>query len=389
MRFITSASLGTQNISASLLTATYTATAVDAITTRLFAAGVSGSANYLAFVTLQRLGTGSTYQVIPVTSASVEQGTTAIALTTIPVPVDNTDVLKIYLQGSASDTTAPSLWTYFYGENTGSAYTDARGAKLDNLDVLLSTRVSGSAYTDARAAKLDNADAAISTRASASDWTSTRAGYVDVAISGRAVAGDAMTLIDSAITAAKISPSAFTNAKFAAGALTGNILSASLISASNIAGSAFGSSVFAGSAIDSTVFGATAASTVWNAAVRSLTDKISFGLSASTVDDIWNEVRSGHTTTGTFGKVSEWTSALAGAGSETVTISCVDASSNAVEGVAVWVTSDLAGTTTIAGTLYSNSSGQVTMYIDPGTFYVWRQGIQNWTNPQTIAVTDV
>jgi hypothetical protein len=77
-----------------------------------------------------------------------------------------------------------------------------------------------------------------------------------------------------------------------------------------------------------------------------------------------------------------------GAGSETVTITCLDSTSNAVEGVAVWVTSDIAGTTVEAGTLYSNSSGQIVVYLDVGTHYVWRQGGQNWTNPQTITVTD-
>ena len=288
MRFISSASLGGQNISSSLLSASMAASAVEAITPRLFAAGVSGSANYLAFVTLQRLGTGSAYQVVPVTSASVELGTTSIALTTIPVPMDSTDILKVYFQGSASDTAAPSLWTYFYGENTGSAYTDARAAKLDNLDVLLSSRVSGSAYTDtravkldnldaavttrvsssaytdARAAKLDNADVAVSTRASASDWTSAKSVFVDVAISGRAVAGDAMTLSDSAITAAKISSSAFTNAKFAAAAfgpdtlgasaITGSNITTGAISVSKIGASAIGASNIGGSAFDSTVF---------------------------------------------------------------------------------------------------------------------------------------
>ena len=249
MRFISSASLGGQNISSSLLSASIAASAVEAITTRLFAAGVSGSANYLAFVTLQRLGTGSAYQVVPVTSASVELGTTSIALTTIPVPMDSTDILKVYFQGSASDTAAPSLWTYFYGENTGSAYTDARAAKLDNLDVLLSSRVSGSAYTDARAAKLDNADVAVSTRSSASDWTQAKSVFVDAAISGRAVAGDAMTLSDSAITAAKIASSAFSNAKFAAGAIGIDTVAASVIAACTLAGNAIGAPVIASCAI--------------------------------------------------------------------------------------------------------------------------------------------
>jgi hypothetical protein len=122
--------------------------------------------------------------------------------------------------------------------------------------------------------------------------------------------------------------------------------------------------------------------------VSDLVDAAAAPTVGENADAVWNEARSGHTTTGTYGKVSEWTSALAGAGSETVTITCLDSTSNAVEGVAVWVTSDIAGTTVVAGTLYSNSSGQVVVYLDVGTAYVWRQGGQNWTNPQTITVTD-
>lgn len=82
-------------------------------------------------------------------------------------------------------------------------------------------------------------------------------------------------------------------------------------------------------------------------------------------------------------------SSAAGEGSEIVTLECLDASSAPLEGVAVWVTSDSAGATVRAGTLYSNSSGLVTVYLDPGSYFVWRQGGANWSNPQPITVTDV
>jgi hypothetical protein len=47
--------------------------------------------------------------------------------------------------------------------------TDARAAKLDNLDATVSSRASATDYTAARAAKLDNLDALISSRATAAD----------------------------------------------------------------------------------------------------------------------------------------------------------------------------------------------------------------------------
>ena len=269
MRFISSASLGGQNISSSLLTATYTATAVDAITTRLFAAGISGSASYLAFITLQRLGTGSTYQVIPVTSASVEKGTTSIALTTIPVPVDNTDVLNVYLQGSASDTAAPSLWTYFYAESTCTLLVD---------NALTAAAIASSAFTNAKfgAGAIGvgilgaSALAASNIGGSAFDSTVHKTGAITVGVLGASVVG-----------ASNIGGSAFDSTVFKTGAIPVGVLGASAIAASNISGSAFDSTVFKTSAIDaaaiapsaitSSEFAQSAADEVWASATRTLT----------------------------------------------------------------------------------------------------------------------
>lgn len=230
-----------------------------------------------------------------------------------------------------------------------------------------------------------------------------------------------VVLANSAITAAKISASALTNAKFATAAITGNILGASLISASNIAGSALDATVFAGSVIGSEVFSLTAASQVWNAAVRSLSDKANFTIAANgiavgsiaasaiaasniggsafnatvfastvdaaTADAVWNEARSGHTTAGTYGKVSEWTSAIAGSGATTTTITVNDGT-NSLDGVEVWITSDAGGSNVIAGTLSTDTNGQCTFYLDAGTVYVWQQlAGYNFTNPQTLVVS--
>jgi hypothetical protein len=67
----------------------------------------------------------------------------------------------------------------------------------------------------------------------------------------------------------------------------------------------------------------------------------------------------------------------------TVTVSAV-----ALQDCDVWVTSDEAGTTVVAGTLQTNASGQVTFYLDAGTYYVWQQKDgYNFTNPDTLIVT--
>lgn len=74
-----------------------------------------------------------------------------------------------------------------------------------------------------------------------------------------------------------------------------------------------------------------------------------------------------------------------GTGSNAVTIT-VDDGSNPVEGAQVWVTTDAAGTNTVASG-YTNTSGQLVVYLDDGTYYVWKQyGGYTFTNPETMTV---
>jgi hypothetical protein len=44
-----------------------------------------------------------------------------------------------------------------------------------------------------------------------------------------------------------------------------------------------------------------------------------------------------------------------------------------LEDAEVWVTSDSAGQNVVAGTVYTNSAGQYTVYVDPGAYFVWVQ----------------
>ncbi len=82
------------------------------------------------------------------------------------------------------------------------------------------------------------------------------------------------------------------------------------------------------------------------------------------------------------------TNNAAGAGSETVVVTVTDALSNPIDGAEVYVTTDAAGTNTIAGTLTTNASGQVTFYLDVGTYYVWlKKSGYNFTNPNELTVT--
>lgn len=97
--------------------------------------------------------------------------------------------------------------------------------------------------------------------------------------------------------------------------------------------------------------------------------------------------------TGTDGEVlqavefTEDSSSSGGSGSNTV-VTNVAVSGNPKAGVSVWVTTDLAGTNVVAGSLSTDSFGNVTFYLDAGTFYVWARlaGINFSTNPTSVVV---
>lgn len=105
----------------------------------------------------------------------------------------------------------------------------------------------------------------------------------------------------------------------------------------------------------------------------------------ATVDQILDELLSGHTTDGTVG---EALNTLGTAGALTVTVTCDDGT-NPLEGAAVWITSDQAGTDVLAGTFYTNTSGQVTFEVDAGTYWCWRQlsGYEFSPNPEQMVVS--
>ncbi len=82
-----------------------------------------------------------------------------------------------------------------------------------------------------------------------------------------------------------------------------------------------------------------------------------------------------------------WGSSSAGSGAIEYPVTVNDESAQPLDGVEVWVTSDSAGTTVVAGTLTTNAAGQVAFMLDAGTYYLWRQLARyNFANPLTITV---
>lgn len=79
-------------------------------------------------------------------------------------------------------------------------------------------------------------------------------------------------------------------------------------------------------------------------------------------------------------------SPVIGSGAITHTITVNDGV-NPLEGVEVWITTDVGGTNVVAGTATTDSLGHVTFYLDAGTYYAWQQLTgYTFTNPTAITV---
>jgi hypothetical protein len=135
---------------------------------------------------------------------------------------------------------------------------------------------------------------------------------------------------------------------------------------------------------------------------------------AGIVDLIWDELTSGHTTTGTMGKAltsaqaaaDPWgvdpatyitdntfgkaiARAIGGSGFSASTITCQDADDVAVEGVRVDVYSaSTPSAVAFVTTGVTNSSGQISFYLRAGSYFIFRyKPGYAWTDPVTLTVT--
>lgn len=86
---------------------------------------------------------------------------------------------------------------------------------------------------------------------------------------------------------------------------------------------------------------------------------------------VWDLAIAGHTTVGTFGAKLNGLSGASGSGSISVT-GTITSGGNPVDGALVWITTDAAGTNTIASGV-TDALGHVTLFLDAGTYYKWAQ----------------
>lgn len=101
--------LSNQDITTALLVGTFTnTTRIRELTVNVFLDQVAGNGDYKVSLTIQRAGAGSAYQSI-VTTLSLASGVTAGYVGTIPIQLNATDVLRVYVTGLAGDTTTPDI----------------------------------------------------------------------------------------------------------------------------------------------------------------------------------------------------------------------------------------------------------------------------------------
>lgn len=108
-RWLETDSLSNQDISSALAIGAYTADADRLVLVQFFADQVAGNGDYVFYATQQVGGSGSSYRHIPITTAAAASGVTAIGGQSGMIAVRSGDVLTVYLDGLAGDTTTPDI----------------------------------------------------------------------------------------------------------------------------------------------------------------------------------------------------------------------------------------------------------------------------------------
>jgi len=88
-----------------------------------------------------------------------------------------------------------------------------------------------------------------------------------------------------------------------------------------------------------------------------------------------------------LGAMESNSTTVVNAGSETWVLT-VESSGVPVAGVECWVSTDIAGSNTVAGTSTTDDFGMVTFYLDVGTYYLWRDSsTHTFPNPTAFTVS--
>jgi len=106
------------DISAATAVGAYTSTGDKLVMCDVSIDAVAGNGDYVMYVTRQIGGSGSAYRLLPQTTLTAASGLTAISAQSGWITVRNGDVLTVYVDGLAGDTTTPD-WTTRWFELAG------------------------------------------------------------------------------------------------------------------------------------------------------------------------------------------------------------------------------------------------------------------------------
>lgn len=102
------------DISAATAVGTYTANGDKLIMVDVSIDAVAGNGDYVMYVTRQIGGSGSAYRILPQTTMAAASGLTAISGQSGWITVRNGDVLTVYVDGLAGDTSTPDWSTRWF-----------------------------------------------------------------------------------------------------------------------------------------------------------------------------------------------------------------------------------------------------------------------------------
>lgn len=122
------------DISAATAVGAYTSTGDKLVMCDVSIDAVAGNGDYVMYVTRQIGGSGSAYRILPKTTMAAASGETAISGQSGWITVRNGDVLTVYVDGLAGDTSTPD-WTTRWFELAGVTAAAVADAVLDEAVV--------------------------------------------------------------------------------------------------------------------------------------------------------------------------------------------------------------------------------------------------------------
>jgi hypothetical protein len=102
------------NISSATAIGSYTSTGDKLVMVDVSIDAVAGNGDYVMYVKRQINGAGSSYIILPKTTMAAASGETAISGQSGWITVRNGDVLTVYVDGLADDTSTPDYTTRWY-----------------------------------------------------------------------------------------------------------------------------------------------------------------------------------------------------------------------------------------------------------------------------------